>query len=162
MARYSLIQIGSHYLTSDGTASGDRCRTSVAGLGSLSLDHTGSVVTALDGTPYVQTTANRRRGLPLSVTVEQMSKTLFESLVGTVQTAISTSATVDVRISGDTGVFSFSCVPGFPNPVELPGSFIEGRIQSVTFNFIVKDSKLAAEAGSFLLTGASATLTKST
>ena len=159
MARYSLIQIGSHYLTSDGTVTGDRCRTNLAGLGPLWLDHTGTVFTALDGTPYVQTTANRRKGLPLSVTVAQMSKTLFESIIGTVQAAVSSSTTVDVRVSGDSGVFSFKCVPGFPNPVEFSGAFIEGRVLDVTLNFIVKENKLAAEAGTLTLTGGAATLT---
>lgn len=159
MGRYNLIQIGSAYLTSDGTASGDRCRTQVTGLGSLSLDFTGNVITALDGTPYVQVLQNRRRGLPLSVTAAQMSKALFEQLVGIVQTAVSTSTTIDVRVSGDTGVFSFKCVPGFPNPVEFPGTFIEGRVFDVTLNFIVKDNKLAAEAGTLTLTGGAATLT---
>lgn len=162
MARYNTITIGGTYLTDTGAVGGSPCRTEVRGLDSLLFDFTGNQFIALDGTPYAQTLDNQKRGLPLSIQIAQVSKTVFETLVGTVQSAVSSSSGIVVTVSGDTGTFRLNCIPAFPKPVEFPGTFINERITDVTFNFTV-----ASDAGSlsvsplaYAVTGQAVTLTK--
>lgn len=162
MGRYNTISIGSVYLTDTGAAGGSNCKTEIRGLDSLSFKHTGTVFTALDGTPYIQTVYNERKGLPLSIVIGQCSKTVFEALIGAIQSAITNSTTLDVRIAGDTGTFNFNCLPSFPKPVEFPGTFVNERIQDVTLNFVVasENGVLGAASATYSVTGPLVTLTK--
>lgn len=161
MARYNTITIGGTYLTDTGAAGGSPCRTEVRGLESLLFNFTGSQFVALDGTPYVQTLDNQKRGLPLSVQIAQVSKSVFETLVGTIQSAVSSSSGILVTITGDTGTFRLNCLPAFPKPLEFPGTFVNERISDVTLNFTVSsdDNMLSASAGSHALAGQTVTLT---
>lgn len=162
MARYNTVSIGGVYLTDTGASTGSPCRTTVTGLDSLLFNFTGNQFVALDGTPYVQTADNQKRGLRLSVQVSQISKSLFEQVVGIVQTAVSSSSTVSVTVSGDTGTFYLNCIPAFPKPVEFPGTFVNERISDVTLNFTVTsdNNMLSASSRSYGVTGQAAVLTK--
>lgn len=165
MARYNTIRIGSTYLTDDGTSTGSPCRATVSGLGALWLDHAGVQFLALDGTPYTQVRQTNGRGSAVTVEVEQMPKTMFEAVIGTVQQAAAYSSTVVVDVAGDTGEFHLVCVPQFPEPVVIGGQFINGRVRGVTFNFTVVSRyqayKLWATADSLSLNGRAVALTKS-
>ena len=162
MARYNLIKFGSVYLTNDGTATGDRCRSTVTGLDGLLLDRTGNVFVSLTGKPFVQTIDNRSSGEVISIQLEQVGQSVFQSIVSNLNTAASGSSSIDVRISGDLGDFSINALPNYPQPLVVSGEFIEQRIRSVTINLIVasKSTILIASPGAFQLTGTAADLIK--
>lgn len=160
MGRYNLISIGGVYLTTDGTATGDKCRSNVTGLDALNLDYSGNTFTALDGTPYVQVIANRSRGEVVEVDIEQLGKSVFEQIVGVLNGATASSAGVAMKVVGDLGSFYLTVLPNYPNPLEVSGEFIEERIRSVKLRFIVKHRNrlMVASPGSYALTGTSANL----
>lgn len=138
MARYNLISIAGLYLTTDATSTGDLCRTEVTGLDAASFNSQGQTILAIDGTAYNQIVITNKKGLPLRIEAEQMSKELFDDLIAAIDEAMTDETTVAVSITGDTGTFSFTCLPRLPDPVEFPGSFIEERIRSVAFNFVIQ------------------------
>lgn len=162
MARYSRIKFGTQWLTDDGLSTGSACRSQVTGLGALSLSYSGNQFLALDGTPYVQVITTSGRGQSVQIALEQVSETYLEGIVNTINSAVASSSTVTVEIVGDTGDFYLQCVPQFPNPLELSGDFVEGRIRGVTLNLTVKTRlhKLSANAGTYALTGQAASLTE--
>lgn len=160
MGRYNLISIGGVYLTTDGTATGDKCRSNVTGLDALNLDYAGNTFTALDGTPYVQVIANRSRGEVVEVDIEQLGKSVFEQIVGVLNGATASSTGFAMKVVGDLGSFYLTVLPNYPNPLEVSGEFIEERIRSVKLRFIVKHRNrlMVASPGSYALTGTSANL----
>lgn len=160
MARFNTIKINNVWLTSDGLSTGDPCQTTVDGLNRQLLTFKGTMQKALDGTPYVQIMRIYGRGETLSVTVETLAKSVYDSILVILENAALNGTTVSVRISGDTGTFSFNCLPGFPQPVEMPGTFIEQRIKQVKFNFIVQNRAniLIASEAAYSLAGAAAVL----
>lgn len=159
--RFNLISINNIYLTSDGTAVGNPCKTSVTGLDSLNLDYVGTNVIALDGTPYAQILHNRGKGLPFSIKVQSMTESRFTSLVSAVNSAIGLSQTIEVYLQGETGTFALACLPNFPKPLEHNSEFRNGTIFNTTFNFVVQSQGLVmlATSGTYTTTGNSVNLT---
>jgi hypothetical protein len=159
--KYSLVRINSTWITATGLSTGKPCRTIIDGLDALKSNYTGSTIIALDGTPINQVYKNNKRGLPLSITIETAEQAEFNSLSALLETALFSSSEISVYINGTLGTFLFSCLPAFPKPLEFPGDFQNTRIANIKLNFVIADDLyiLAAEPGSLILTGASATLT---
>jgi hypothetical protein len=159
--KYSLVRINSTWITATGLSTGKPCRTIIDGLDALKSNYTGSTIIALDGTPINQVYKNNKRGLPLSITIETAEQAEFNSLSALLETALFSSSEISVYINGTLGTFLFSCLPSFPKPLEFPGDFQNTRIANIKLNFVIADDLyiLAAEPGSLILTGASATLT---
>lgn len=162
MSRFNLVSIGSIWLTRTGLDSGVRCKTNVTGLDALRLSKTGNTIIALDGTPFQQVMSSSK-GLPVSVGAEQISKTVFDSLVAAIQTAVDAGTNLSLYVSGDTGTFSLDVVPSFPEAIKFPGTFSNELIANVQFNFIVAQlhNTLSFIAGQYTITGSNITLTYS-
>lgn len=135
MARYNHIQIGTIHLTNDGTAIGMECKTSVIGLNFLKTSKAGNIQYSADGTPYAQIIDVGNKGVALEIGADWMSKTVFDSIVALMNTALNTFATINIIITGDTGDFSVNCIPNIPDIVSWD-SFISGTIKGVKFRFV--------------------------
>jgi hypothetical protein len=137
MADYNRVKIGAIYLTDDGLGTGVPCRVEVAGLSRLKLSKTGVVRTAADGTPYPYTLDNAGQGAPIQIRSLVTMKNVFDDVVAEIEAAA--GAPLNITVDGDTGSFDLDCYPAHPNAIEFPGGFSEGRIEGVTFNFVVKE-----------------------
>lgn len=159
--KYNLIQLGSVYITADGTSSGKPCRAEVEGLDALSSDYTGVTVIALDGTPYNQIQQTAKKGLPLVIKIFQTTDTRLDALKSQIESLISGFSSVLVQITGSTGTFAVNCLPAFPKPLEFTGEFQNSYIKNITLNFVVQSQAyiLTVNPGALTLTGQSVTLT---
>ena len=142
MSRYNLIRIGDTYLTDDGTESGLVCRSLVTGLDDrVYMTWNGTTVYALDGTPYVQLRIDEERlGSELSIKVDYLSRDVFNELQGYIEEQIADGLSIPVTFKGYMREFSFNCMPRFPRPMEFPGTWLEGRVLDVSFNFTVLET----------------------
>ena len=128
------IQIGNVYLTKDGSASGRPCLLTLTGADQLRQTRRGNVFKSLDGTPYLQIAANAK-GKTLEIRVEVLMASVWESVVALINNALETRTTLNVKGTGDLGVFDVNVLPLVPRPFEAR-DFIDGRILSSVFRFI--------------------------
>lgn len=134
---YNLVKIGTVWLTSDGTETGEPCRVEVLGLGRLLLGNLGSVNKAADGTPYLYSVESVGQGTDIQITVTALMAAEVVSLAGVINTALSAETAIEVTVEGLAGDFTLSCLPLLPNPIEIPGSFNNDRIESVVISLTV-------------------------
>jgi hypothetical protein len=135
MARYNAVQIGSVYLTSTGAAGGLPCKTTIKGLESMKTSKTGQALISADGTPYLQVIDVDNRGIPVEITTDWMSKTVFDSVVALIESAINSASSIALVINGDTGNFSFNAVPAVPEQIFFQ-DFRNNYIRGAGFKFI--------------------------
>jgi|GEM_PF-3443156 len=134
---YPRVKIGSVYLTEDGLEDGMPCRCEVTGLERLKPSKTGSVVIAADGTPHSFLRSNTGKGAPISIRPYAVRKSVFDGVINAINEKLNTDEAVNITIEGDTGDFDLECVAALPQAVEFPGTFSDGIIDGVQFNFIV-------------------------
>lgn len=135
MARFYRLQIGSVYLTSDGTSAGLPCKLKIGGVEALRVNYAGQTAPSADGTPQTVAFLVGTKSRPLSVTVETLPKTVFDSLVTVINNALQNNSTITLVGTGDYGDFNIACVPTLPTPISSSGEFINGRLKQVVLNF---------------------------
>jgi len=133
--QYNTVQINSLYLTKDGLSGGIPCKLTVAGLDALKPPVSAGVKKALDGTPYRRTVDFGGRGFDISITVEILLKDVFDDVNDEINDAITDEETLSLVITGDTGTFNLTVIPG-EKPIQFSGEFINERIKQVTYNFV--------------------------
>jgi hypothetical protein len=135
MARFNRVQINDLHLTKDSSAMAIPCLLSVSGLDKLKTPTKGRIVRGLDNTPTRISADFGGRGVDIAVTVETLYKAVFDALNAEIDTACDNFSTLDLVITGDTGDFNLTVIPG-DEPIVFPGDFINGRIKKVTYNFV--------------------------
>lgn len=137
--QYDLISIGTVFLTSDGTDTGRKCRTVVTGIEALLAGFRGATQTAIDGTPYLQVTANNYKGIRFSINVNVTPDTELQALMTQINTALSGGNAIQVTIDGSRGTYDLQCLPDLTPGAVTGGeeTDIGGRIKNLIFNFII-------------------------
>lgn len=135
MASFYKIKIGSIWLTADGSENADQCKSSVSGASDLLNNFTGSVTPAVDGTPIVQIFEIGTKGKILEIKVTRLYTSVWQSLIASIQDALSSGETINLIGTGDIGDFDVECIPLLPKPFEA-SEFINGRIENAIFRFI--------------------------
>jgi hypothetical protein len=133
--KYNAVRINELYLTKDSSQMEDPCRLSIAGLDKLKTSTKGRIVYGLDNTPTRVSADFSGKGINIGVTVETLYKAVFDALNAEVDTACSNFSTLDLVITGDTGTFNLTVIPG-EEPIQFNGEFKNGRIKKVTYNFV--------------------------
>ncbi len=137
-----LVQLDSLYLTTDGMADGTPCKTEIPGLHRLVFSKRQAVQLAIDKTPYMQIFDNSKKGELVSIIANIILKDVYDDMNSAIEAYFASPTTMSLTITGDTGTFNLSVYPSgdgegnFPPPVEFPGTFNNGRINRVTYNFI--------------------------
>jgi hypothetical protein len=135
MAKFYLIQLNSVYLTSDGTSSGKRCKLTVSGVENLVRTRTGFTSLAIDGTPVTQIVEQNGKGFAVEISIETLTKTVFDDLIELINNALVQSATIDLIGTGETGNFNVDVIPLMPNPFSFE-SFRNNYIKNVALRFV--------------------------
>lgn len=132
--KFNAVQINSIYLTKDSSAMEDPCKLSVSGLDKLKTPTKGRIVRGLDNTPTRISADFAGKGIDIAITVETLYKAVFDALNAEIDTACSNFTTLVLVITGDTGTFNLTVLPG-DEPIQFAGEFKNGRIKRVTYNF---------------------------
>lgn len=132
--KFNLVQINAVYLTKDSSAAEDPCKLSVSGLDKLKTQTKGRIVRGLDNTPTRISADFGGRGFDIAITVEILYKPVFDAINAAINTACSNKTTLNLNITGDTGEFNLTVLPG-DEPIQFAGEFKNGRIKKVTYNF---------------------------
>lgn len=133
MARFHLIQIGSIFLTDDGSEDGKPCKTHVTGIGIISLDKVGTTRPQASGRPRTQLA--QPKNIPISISVDYIHKDVHSDILEQLQDSLNDDTDFVLNISGDTGTFELTAIPDFPNHTNLTGDFSTNILKSVTYNF---------------------------
>lgn len=128
------VQIGSTWLTDDGTETGMPCQVDVGGLGPLFLDYASSIRKAADGTPYAFILPSDWQGDDVVVTVLAMRIEEFQDIQTDINAALAAESLIAVSITWNAVVFEFDALSVAVTP---PGSFTAERLNNVGFNFTV-------------------------
>lgn len=132
--KFNTVRINDLYLTKDSSALELPCRLSVSGLDKLKTQQKGRIVRGLDNTPTRLSSDFGGRGVDIAVTVEILYKEVFDAINAAINTACANKTTLNLNVSGDTGVFALVVLPG-DEPIQFSGEFKNGRIKKVTYNF---------------------------
>lgn len=133
--RFNRVQINSLYLTKDSSQSSDECKLSVSGLDKLKTPNKGRIFRGLDNTPTRLQSNFAGKGVDISVTVETLYKAVFDAINDEINNALDSFESLNLIITGDTGTFNLTVIPG-DEPIVFPGDFINERIAKVTYNFV--------------------------
>jgi hypothetical protein len=136
MARFFSIQIGSLYLTSTGASSGTPCKVRVLGQTANRLPSSGNLKIAADGAPVLETINLGEKSRRVEIQIEYITKTVLDSLVASVETAVNSNSTIRVQGTGDTGNFDYDCLPFLPDWITDSGEFSSSIVKGVTVRFI--------------------------
>lgn len=136
MARYYSLQIGTVYLTDTGLVGGKPCRIKIEPVESLRVNYAGQTAPSADGTPYTVAFAVGTKGRALTVTIDYLPKTVLDSLVTLINTALQNNTTITLIGTGDLGNFNLQAVPALPNPIRAGGRFSNAILQDVSLSFI--------------------------
>ncbi|MBS1797463.1 MAG: hypothetical protein JSS81_26810 [Acidobacteria bacterium] len=134
MSRFYSIQIDSIYLTSDGTAGGDKCRLTIPNVEDLLTTITGAIVPAIGGGAVLQLVP-WTGGKQFEVEIETLMRDEWEDLTALINSKLEADASFTVSGAGDTGDFSVTAKP-FPVKPFSAQRFINGRIIGANFKFI--------------------------
>lgn len=137
MADYPLISINSFYLTDTGLVGGMPCRVSVPTLDLLQFDFTGQTVQAADGTPHQFILDFVKVGALLDINAFVLLQDVYEDIRDSIATAVDGDTTSNVTIVSPFGDFDLEVMPVLPRPIEAPATFIDDRLDNVTFHFII-------------------------
>lgn len=134
--KYPLIQLENIFLTKDGLVTGIPCKIRTEGFEALAVTKEHQVIKAIDGTPYLQISA-AMLGKPIALYYEQMTETVYDSIVAEIQAVLDGSKTeLDLEVSNFVyGTFSIDVVPDV-NPVRHSGEQIGTRTQNGSFHFV--------------------------
>jgi len=135
MARFYTLQIETVYLTDTGLAGGIPCKLKIGGVEALRLNYAGQTAPSADGTPQTVAFLVGTLGRPLSVSIETLPDSVFDSLVAVIDNALANDTTITLTGVGDYGDFSLEAVPTLPAPITSSGEFINGRLKQVVLNF---------------------------
>lgn len=136
MARYNLIQIGSIYFTSDGTASGIPCKVNVDGISEAVLTKSGQTIISANGVPWTQVIDVSRKGLVFSFNLDFIDKDVHDDVVTMFQDMVDNLDTEVMNITGDTGNFTFNVKPFLPNAINVSGGFSGNILKGVIYTVI--------------------------
>lgn len=135
MARFNTVKIGDVWLTKTGAEGGTPCKVRVSGLEPLKLTKFGTTRLNADGTPIAF--LSTPKGIPITVEIDAMQKTVFDNVVAVFEAFIGDSTPFDLSIEGDTGDFSggdiLSVIPNFPEHISFSGEFQSEIIYQVKF-----------------------------
>lgn len=133
MARYNAIQIGDIYLTSTGLVGGKPCKTSVNGLQALKPALLKSVIKAIDGTPFSQTSAGKK-GIDLEISIDWLAQSVYDDINDIFDGADNDGTTFDLVIAGDGGTFTLDVVPN--SDYVIFDKFTNGILQGVKYRVV--------------------------
>lgn len=134
MATANKIQIGTIWLTSDGTTNGIACQTRTSGLDALKPTRAAKVHRALDGTPYRQSKTLKGKTIEIAFP-DTIKKEVFDAVFEFIDDAEIGNTSFDLSIEGDTGNFDLTVIPD-ENWLRFPGEFVDGWILGATFAFV--------------------------
>lgn len=137
MADYPLVSINNYFLTDDGTNTGLPCRVNIPTLDQLQFDFTGQTVQAADGTVHQHILDFAKVGALVDVNCFQLLQDVYEDIRDSMATAVSGDTTSNLTISSPYGDFDLEVKPVLPKPIESPGTFVDDRLDNVTFHFII-------------------------
>lgn len=133
---YFTIKIGSVWLSVDGSdpAGSLACRTSVEGLSQLATALTGPVVKAITGKPWQFLQENAGEGVEIVLKPFVMTPSVLTSLIGVIDTANSTDATINVTLTdGELPDYDLNCIV----KIAYAGNFSDNQIQDLIITAIV-------------------------
>ena len=134
--RFNKVQINNLFITKDSSESSDECKLTVSGLDKLKAPDKGRIIRGLDNTPTRLQTNFAGRGIEINVTVEILYKPVFDALNDEISDALANFDTLILVITGDTGTFNLTVLPG-DDPISFSGEFINERIKKVTYSFVI-------------------------
>lgn len=134
--KYPLVQIESIYLTKDGLVTGKPCQIILEGFDKLATTKDHGVITALDGTPYIQT-VDTMLGKPVAIRFVQMAESVYDSIVTEIQNVLDGSKSeLDIEVSNYAyGTFSIDVVPDV-NPVRHTSEQSFDYVKNGSFHFL--------------------------
>lgn len=138
--RNNLVQIGSIWLTEDGTNTGRRYKTKITGLDKLKPDKIGQKIVAIDGVPHTNSVRPNVHNITISIELlVDIDKDMFDNIVSAINTALNTNASMGLNIDGHTGNFALTVKPDIASPIGFPGEFSGDtgteHIKGTTFTF---------------------------
>lgn len=129
------VQIGSHYLTSDGTETGKPCKVVVKGIEAARSNYTGKIEYAASGMPYLFTVEVGEQGKQFEIVIAYCPKDLLDDLVAAINEALDAGVTIRVIATGDSGAFDVQALPTLPEWLSV-GAFSGGIVKDVVFRFV--------------------------
>jgi hypothetical protein len=137
MARFNAIQIGSVYLTEDGTSGSTGVKSEVPGLEGLYSGYTGATVDSIGGPSWNFSRENLGKGVRIEIRPESIPKTVLDLVKAALDAVTPTNGTVRCVFTGDTGTYDVDCKPVLPIAAGFGGRFINGRIKDAHINLVV-------------------------
>lgn len=98
MSRYARVQLGTTYLTSDGTSDGRPCKVSVPNEAAFASSFGATPQTAADGTIYVQTVNRGVQGIEFFIVAEHLAEAVLAQIITQLNTGLSSGAGVRVIV----------------------------------------------------------------
>lgn len=128
--RFYKIQIGSIYLTKDGTSGTAYCKTLIdaATIGLLKQDKFGNYDTNADGSQFDHVLPVR--GVEIKIKAAKMMKTVFDSLAAFLNTSNNSRAAFNVVITSQTLNKTVSCKTQLKGYIQ-PSGFVNNYIKDV-------------------------------
>jgi hypothetical protein len=122
--RSNLIQIGTIWLTEDGTNTGRRYKTRIPNLARLIPVKIGQKIVAIDGTPHMNSIRPNTKNIVLGIELlVDIDKARFDQIVTAINTALNTNSSMALNISGHTGNFALTAKPSIPDAIAFPSEF---------------------------------------
>jgi hypothetical protein len=134
MSRYNTFAIDGIYMTQDGESDGKPCKLSVSGIQKAVVTKKRKNIQASDGSVTSQVSPAQNAGLVIEVGLEWVDVDRYDE-INAILNAKSDTGTIALIISGTTGDFSFSAIPG-DNPVDFSGEFSGDIIRDVKYSFM--------------------------
>jgi hypothetical protein len=139
---FYLVQIGSVYLTDDGSGSGNACLTKVDGLSKLFLDHEGATNIPLSGKPWNNTREISGNNVQLVSKPFAVKEAQLEDIKDLIDAADGAHSAITVIVSNGPGSVSVDCDPfwdesGTP-PLNFGGNFFDDDLFDVEVRFITR------------------------
>lgn len=135
MAKFYTIQLDDVYLTDTGATGGNPCKLALTGADALLSPFSGSTTISADGSPINQIFETGGKGKTLEIRPLILMQSVWTDIVSLINTALADSATINIKGTGDIGVFDVNALPLLPRPFEAQ-EFKNGRIKNAVFRFI--------------------------
>lgn len=146
MAEFNFVSISFDgtdiYFTDTGADDGDPCMTEIPNLDELNNQKMGAVQFSANNTPKIFSAPSVGQGFICRIKAFVVSSTMHQA-IWTLLNSMDLNADdrCTVVIEGDIGNFEFDAYPLLPGTTEMPGTFLDGWIDDVTYSFVVTDLK---------------------
>jgi hypothetical protein len=130
------IKINARYLTENEADGGTKYIAYVRGLDAITPAKDVQVITALDGTPYLQTMTTLL-GKPISLDFPKIETEDHDDIMVEIDAYLNSGTAITLNITGGAyGDFTNLSVKPASPPVTFPGEFENGRMLSVSYHFL--------------------------